>query len=60
MVELELDRPGSYGAIIERMQRPVSVKILSMALTGYRNGPAAQALLAELLAVLRSWPEQAA
>lgn len=60
MVELDLDSPGSYGAIIARMQRPVSTSILSMALTGYRNGPAAQSLLGELLDVLRTWPDRAA
>ena len=60
MVELELDKPGAYGAIIARMERPVSVQILSMALTGYRNGPAVQSLLGEILDVLRTWPDRAA
>jgi hypothetical protein len=60
MVDLDLDRPGSYEAIIPRLKRPVSQKILSMALTGYRNGPAAQSLLEELRAVLQKWPHRAA
>lgn len=59
MVDLDLGR-GSYSAIIARMRRPVTVQILSMALTGYRNGPAAQALLEEVIGILRTWPEKAA
>jgi len=59
LVDLGLDRPGSYEIIAPHLRLPVSKKILSMALTGYRHGKAAQALLEELLTVLSAWPPEA-
>jgi hypothetical protein len=58
MIDLGLDRPGSYEIIVPHLRLPVSQKILSMALTGYRQGRAAKSLLEELLTVLSTWPPE--
>jgi len=58
MVDLGLDRRGSYDLLIPRLK--VSRAILSMTLTGYRKGPAAWALLNELSCVLDAWPARSA
>lgn len=61
MVDLELDRPSSYDTIAPYLHRPANRKLLSMALTGYQQGKADQALLQDLLEVLSSWaPREAA
>ena len=64
MVDLDLDQPGSYRVIGPRLSemtgRPVNQKSLSMALTGFRNGPASRALLEDLLRLLSAWPLEAA
>jgi len=60
MVDLNLDRRGSYEIIIPHMRIPVSINILSMTLTGYRSGRVAKAILEELLSVLAAWPPRAA
>lgn len=55
MIDLDLDREGSYELILPRL-RTISKNQLSMALTGYRNGPAAKAILENLQLVLADWP----
>lgn len=55
MIDLDLDREGSYELILPRL-RTISKNQLSMALTGYRNGPAAKAILENLQQVLADWP----
>jgi len=60
LVDLDLDRRGSYGIILQQLRKPVSQNILSMALTGYRQGKSAQELLEDLRTVLSSWPPEAA
>lgn len=57
LIDLGLDRPGAYDLIVPKITLPASRNILSMAMTGYRNGKATQELLEELLKVLSSWPE---
>ena len=64
LVDLDLDRRGSYGVILprlsEKMGKSVSKSILIMALTGYRSGPAYQNLLVALNDLLKNWPQKAA
>ena len=60
LIDLDLDRSGSYDAIIPRMRIPATRNTISMALTGYRRGGAAMALLQEILSVLSGWPREAA
>ena len=60
LIDLDLDRSGSYDAIIPRMRIPATRNTISMALTGYRRGSAAMALLREIQTVLSDWPREAA
>lgn len=58
LVDLGLDKHGTYAMLIPHLKAPVSRNIISMAMTGYKNGPAAFALLREIremLHVLFSW-----
>ena len=60
MIDLGLDREGSYEVILEHLPNATKNR-LSMALTGYRSGPSARALLEDLNRVLAEWPiEQSA
>lgn len=56
MIDLGLERARSYHLIVPHLNQTASVQILCNALTGYRNGPAAQALLQNLWNVLQGWP----
>lgn len=56
MVDLGLDLPGSYDLLIPYLKTPASRQILSNAMTGYRNGPAAKAVLENLFNLLQAWP----
>lgn len=56
MIDLGLDREGSYELLMPHLQNVGKTQI-SMALTGYRNGPAAKALLEEMREVLSNWPQ---
>jgi len=60
MIDLDLDRSGSYEIILPRlsvlMGRAVHKHSLSMALTGFRNGPSSREILEGLRALLESWP----
>lgn len=58
LVDHDLDGPGGYDVLVPHLTLPASKRIISMALTGYRKGEAAQALLKELRQVLSSWPPQ--
>jgi hypothetical protein len=58
MVELGLDRRGSYAVLLPRLLRPTHNSSLIMALSGYRSGPGSQAILEDLLAVLSTWPPE--
>jgi len=59
LVDLGLDRPGSYDLLVPHIRLRVSRNIISMAMTGYRSGPAALALLEEMDRVLAAWPPAA-
>ena len=56
LVDLDMDRTTAYSRIIPHLKVPASRQILCNALTGYRNGPAAQALLLEMKEILSVWP----
>ena len=56
LVDLDLDGKGGYRLLVPHLTVPASEKIISNAMTGYRRGPAAKALLEEMLALLSSWP----
>jgi hypothetical protein len=64
MVDLELDRRGSYAVIAPRlsgkMGKDVNVGSLIMALSGFRQGPAYLELLLALHDLLKNWPQKAA
>jgi hypothetical protein len=59
MVDLYLDRPGSIAVLsnrlADRLGRSINSNSLVMALSGYREGPAAQQLLQELDVALAEW-----
>jgi len=64
MVDLGLDRNGSLAVILphlsQKMGKPININTLVMALSGYRETPAYQELLAALHDLLNNWPQQAA
>jgi hypothetical protein len=64
MVDLDLDRRGSYAVIAPRlsvrMGKDINIGSLIMALSGFREGPASIELLAALHDLLKSWPREAA
>jgi|GEM_PF-3609228 len=64
MVDLGLDRPGSYAVILPyisaRIGRPILLQGLSMAMTGYRNGNSSAEILTALREILETWPPEAA
>jgi len=60
MIDLDLDREGSYDIILPHLSAKVGRQIkkstLCMALTGSRSGQAYKQLLEMLQEVLDSWP----
>ena len=64
MIDLDLDRSGSYEVIIPRLSemlgRPVHKNSLSMALTGFRDGRTSREILNALKDLLDIWPSMVA
>ncbi len=64
MVDLDLDRKGSYEIILprlsEKMGKKINITSFIMALTGFREGPAYREILTALHELLENWPQQAA
>lgn len=62
MIDLELDKEGSYDIILPHLSRTAGLAVsksqLSMALTGRREGESYQLILKALQGLLVTWPPE--
>jgi hypothetical protein len=60
MIDREIGYEALLPALAEKLDRPVSRQVLSMAVSGYRTGRAYQEIVEATHEILCAWPESEA